>query len=296
MTEFKVVRTHDSEGAAAISEPLLASFPANVPPALGKMRFSVYQQEARKGPKRVVKAEYKGLKYEAKATKDQASDYYLALFDPSKNTAYAMKVGSALQFGQVIAPFEEALDTGDNDALKQMSYMDKKKQLVEAFGTKKSIKKVTSMLTNMVDEGGITNAPNRGVRDARLATRAEGIEEGQAELRKDVASRDTERQQLYTRERLLPSELMALIPYKKTHEALTNGDSETLQGLLVNTLVRNQLERFFAGRFQALASGSEKKLALRAFIYLDCLVSLQRMPMHIELSVEDLTTRLKTIP
>lgn len=72
--------------------------------------------------------------------------------------------------------------------------MDKKKQLVEAFGTKKSIKKVTSMLTNMVDEDGITNKPNRGVRDARLAARAEGIEENQAELRKDVANRDTERQ------------------------------------------------------------------------------------------------------
>ncbi len=84
-----------------------------------------------------------------------------------------------------------------------MSYMDKKKQLVEAFGTKKSIKKVTSMLTNMVDEDGITNKPNRGVRDVRLAARAEGIEENQAELRKDVASRDTERQQLYTRDKLL---------------------------------------------------------------------------------------------
>jgi hypothetical protein len=128
-----------------------------------------------------VKAEYKGIKYEAKsyqshaAGNQQASDYYLTLFDPDKNVAYALKVNSALQFSQVIAPFEDALDTGDNDALKQMSYMDKKKQLVEAFGTKKSIKKVTSMLTNMVDEGGITNAPNRGVRDQRLHERAEVI-------------------------------------------------------------------------------------------------------------------------
>jgi hypothetical protein len=43
--------------------------------------------------------------------------------------------------------------------------MDKKKQLVEAFGTKKSIKKVTSMMTNMVDDSGITNTANKGVRD-----------------------------------------------------------------------------------------------------------------------------------
>jgi hypothetical protein len=177
-----------------------------------------------------------------------------------------------------------------------MSYMDKKKQLVEAFGTKKSIKKVTSMLTNMVDEDGITNKPNRGVRDARLAARAEGIEENQAELRKDVASRDTERQQLYTRDKLLQPDLMTQIPYKKTHEALSKGDSEALQGLFVNTMVRISLEKFYAGRFDLLASGSEKKLALRAFIYLDCLVSLQRMPMHIELPAEELTTRFKTVP
>ena len=61
-------------------------------------------------------------------------------------------------------------------------------------------------------------------------------------------------------------------------------------------MVRIQLEQFFASRFEHLASGSEKKLALRAFIYLDCLVSLQRLPMHIELPVEELVTRLKTVP
>jgi uncharacterized protein YneF (UPF0154 family) len=53
----------------------------------------------------------------------------------------------------------------DNEAIKNMSFMDKKLQLVNAFGTKKSQKKVTSMLTNMVDEGGITHSANKGVRD-----------------------------------------------------------------------------------------------------------------------------------
>lgn len=54
-----------------------------------------------------------------------------------------------------------------------MSYFDQKLQLVKAFGTNKSQKKVTSMLSNMVDETGITNKPNKGVRDLRLAEKAQ---------------------------------------------------------------------------------------------------------------------------
>ena len=46
--------------------------------------------------------------------------------------------------------------------------MDQKVHLVHAFGTKKAIKKVTSILTNMVDETGITNKSNKGVKDKRL--------------------------------------------------------------------------------------------------------------------------------
>ena len=47
-TEFKVVRTHDKDEQGAdnvICEPLLASFPANLPSAkaLNKMQFNVYQ-------------------------------------------------------------------------------------------------------------------------------------------------------------------------------------------------------------------------------------------------------------
>ncbi len=41
MTEFKVVRTHDGDKLATISEPLLASFPANVSAAICNLRFSV---------------------------------------------------------------------------------------------------------------------------------------------------------------------------------------------------------------------------------------------------------------
>lgn len=56
-----------------------------------------------------------------------------------------------------------------------MNYMSKKLELVNAFGTKKSIKKVTSQLTNMVEDGGITKVGNKGVRDQRLTEMANNI-------------------------------------------------------------------------------------------------------------------------
>lgn len=78
------------------------------------MQFNIYQQEKatlgkkaladpskKKAPKRVIKAEYKGIKYEAKSNaaesigKEQASDYYVTIFDSQKNQAYAIKVESA---------------------------------------------------------------------------------------------------------------------------------------------------------------------------------------------------------
>jgi hypothetical protein len=80
---------------------------------------------------------------------------------------------------------------------------------VSAFGTKKAIKKVTSMLTNMVDEsGGGSNSPakanNKGVRDKRLKDMAQQVQEGQLELKKDIMSSANRRQNLYNKDLLLP--------------------------------------------------------------------------------------------
>ena len=141
--------------------------------------------------RRVLKASYKGVKYEAKtdnlevAEGNQASDYYVALYDQAKDVAHMIKVDQCYQFNQVIERFQEELraardgqeEQGDNEALKNMTYMDKKKQLVEAFGTKKSLKKVTSLLTNMIGEDGITQKADKGIRDSRLTKKASIIAE-----------------------------------------------------------------------------------------------------------------------
>ena len=58
-----------------------------------------------------MKAAYKGIKYEAKnysaemSEKDQASDYYVAIFDSKENKAYTIPIKAAYQFDQVIQTF-----------------------------------------------------------------------------------------------------------------------------------------------------------------------------------------------
>jgi hypothetical protein len=89
-----------------------------------------------------------------------------------------------------------------------MSYMEKKLQLVNSFGTKKSIKKVTSMLTNTVDEGGITNKEGKGVRDRRLMDMAEIIEGQQEDLKKEQMSNTERRKIMYSKEKLLPDKII----------------------------------------------------------------------------------------
>lgn len=108
-----------------------------------------------------------------------------------------------------------------------MNYMDQKVQLVNAFGTRKAIKKVTSMLTNVVDEG--TGAStSKGVKDHRLKEKAQHIQEEQAELTKDIMSTASRRQNLYSKETLLPNEIMGDIPYKLTFSALQDEGSYSL--------------------------------------------------------------------
>ena len=66
---------------------------------------------------------------------NQASDYYVALYDQAKDVAHMIKVDQCYQFNQVIERFQEELraardgqeEQGDNEALKNMTYMDKKK-------------------------------------------------------------------------------------------------------------------------------------------------------------------------
>ncbi len=89
----------------------------------------------------------------------------------------------------------------------------------------------------------------------------------------------------------MPKELLEEINYKKTYEALKAENIEELSKLIFTTAVRNQLTQFYMQDFENLLNNKEKKFAIRAYIYLDCLVAFYRLPSHIEQSIEDLTAK-----
>lgn len=68
-------------------------------------------------------------------------------------------------------------------------------------------------------------------------------------------------------------------------------NEEELSKLIFTTAVRNQLINFYMSDFENLLNNKEKKFAIRAYIYLDCLVAFYRLPAHIEQSAEELTTK-----
>ena len=94
------------------------------------------------------------------------------------------------------------------------------------------------MITNMVDESGITNAPNKGVRDQRLADRAQQIAEEQESLKKESLTLGERRMHLYSRNNLLPSSVLNEVNYKLTYEALKTENNDNLNTLMITTVVR----------------------------------------------------------
>ena len=111
-TSFRVVKLAGKADAAAdsLEEPVLVSFPYNMPAPtqLKQMKFNLYEEQ-RQGAasgtrlrKRVLKSQYKQvLKYEASSLhadirpKNQTSDYYLGVFDTTKNKCYALPIDAA---------------------------------------------------------------------------------------------------------------------------------------------------------------------------------------------------------
>lgn len=111
-TSFRVVKLGGKSDVAseALEEPVLVSFPYNMPPAsqLAQMKFNLYEElkQSTAAPrlrKRVLKSAYKALKYEASSLnadikpKSQTSDYYIGVMDTTKNKCYALPIEAAYQ-------------------------------------------------------------------------------------------------------------------------------------------------------------------------------------------------------
>lgn len=152
-------------------------------------------------------------------------------------------VTTPYQFTQEIEGFKELYgQSEDNELIKGMSYMDQQLMRAKAFGTKKALKKVTSLVNNMVDETGVSNQSNKGVRDQRLQERAQLIEDDQVQMEKEQLTTTGRRQNMYTKDVLLPNGVLGEIPYKFTEEALKNDDFDSLKKFVHSYFVQNILK------------------------------------------------------
>lgn len=95
------------------------------------------------------------------------------------------------------------------------------------------------------------------------------------------------RKQNYSRDALLPQDILDLIPYKQTYEALQKEDTEALSQLL-SSFVRVSMQGAYR-RFEHIDQKREKKNIMKAHVYLDALISLHRMPSQIQKSIDVLS-------
>ena len=155
------------------------------------MQFQIYQQEKtqkyQKKNKRVIKANRKNVAYTATNfaqnvnEREQGCDYYLGVIS-SKNPEklHMVQVQTPYQFTQDIKGFKENYGVAeDNEAIKNMTYMEKKALLVQNFGVYKARRQTASLIANKVDDDGVTNKEGKGARDPSLIQNAQAKEEQQ---------------------------------------------------------------------------------------------------------------------
>lgn len=262
------------------------------------MEFRMYEHPDSKNrqmkkKKRVLKAESKNIKYIATsngmnvADRNQGMDYYLGVVSHKDDNTkvYTMPVDFPYQFTQEINGFKEKYDQqGDNEAIKNMTYMEKKALLVQNFGVLKAKRATASLITNKVQDDGVVNKDGKGTRDQALQQRA-------AEMQKDaINNQKLSKKQKYSKEALFPDEILSLIPYRQTYEALKLEDKEALSKLL-STFARISMENQYQ-RFEHIESKSEKKMIMKQHVYLDALLTVQRLPNQIVKSVEELSEKI----
>jgi hypothetical protein len=124
MTSFQLVNfpTPQNPAASELTEPVVCSFPSNVPPSLDKMNFNIYeQQQSTTTKKRILKSQSKQIKFQSASfsaetkSKAQGSAYYIGVFDQSKDKCYLLPVSTAYQMQQKIDGFQDKYCAGVNE-------------------------------------------------------------------------------------------------------------------------------------------------------------------------------------
>lgn len=148
-------------------------------------------------------------------------------------------------------------------------------------------------MTNRVEDGEPNPKNTKGVRDARVHDMAASVAKDTNEAKKAAANTQDKKSTTYGRAALMPSQILELLPYKETHEALKNSDYDALHQLL-NRFVQQIAIEIWEKTWDSLDK-AEKKLHLKALVYLDTLISLYRMPPSFELVLSELSQRFRGV-
>lgn len=137
------------------------------------------------------------------------------------NKVYMIPVTAKYQFQQEIKGFKEKYGAAeDNEAIKQMTHMERKALIAGSFQTPKAQRQTASLITNKVSGEGVTNREGKGARDETILKQAQLMDQVQRDNKKFGETSANSRRQAYSKESLLPEEILSLIPYKQTYEAL----------------------------------------------------------------------------
>ena len=97
----------------------------------------------------------------------------------------------------------------------------------------------------MTDEG-VTNVEGRGTRDDTILLKAKEMEKNAFDQKKVGDGATGKRKAAYSRESVLPEEILALIPYKETYQALESENQDELNRLL-STFARISMQHAYRG-------------------------------------------------
>lgn len=201
------------------------------------MSFNIYEQASGTQKKRLLKSQSKSLKFTSTSfnldtkAKSQGSDYMIGVYEPGKDKCYLIPVSAAYQIQQKIDGFQERFSASGNQGATK-TYYEQKQVLAQSFGTAKAQRKLQSVMTNRVEDGEPNPKNTKGVRDARVHDMAASVAKDTNEAKKAAANTQNKKSTTYGRAALMPAQILELLPYKETHEALKNSDYDALHQLL----------------------------------------------------------------
>ena len=147
-----------------------------------------------------------------------------------------------------------------------------------------------AMNNNQVNDEGVTNIEGRGTRDDAILTKAKEMEKIAQDQKKAGDGAKGKKNAAYSKESVLPEDILTLIPYKETYNALENENLDELSRLL-SAFARISMQNAYRS-FEHIESKREKKNIMKAHVYLDALITLHRMPSHISKTLDVISEQI----